>query len=539
MTERLDLPRRYREQIEALLREHVPGVEVWAYGSRVKGKSHKGSDLDLVLRGPDLQRIDSGQLMDLTEALEESNVPIIVQTHDWARLPERFHREIEREYVVLVEKKGWKTVTLRDLGTIITGKTPSTRRKTNFGGQIPFVTPRDLDDIRMIYKTERYLTDAGAYTVKNAVIPANTVMVSCIGSDMGKAAIAGKRCVTNQQINSIIINDKFDYRYIYYSLSTRKDELRDQAGGSAVPILNKGHFGNIKIYLPPLPEQRAIAHILSSLDDKIELNRRMNETLEEMGRALFKSWFVDFDPVRAKMEGRDTGLPPDVADLFPDRLVESELGEMPEGWKVKAVGTIASIVGGTTPSTKQAQYWKGGTHCWATPKDLASLSVPVLLKTERKITDAGLGKIGSGLLPPGTVLLSSRAPIGYLAVTETPVAINQGFIGIMPHEGISNLFMLYWSEASHDEIINHANGSTFLEINKGNFRQLPVVVPDESAMKKFDGLARTLYNRIVSNERQSHSLAALRDTLLPKLISGEIRVNTRDEESEAVIGKYQ
>lgn len=105
MTERLDLPRRYRDQIEALLREHVPDAEVWAYGSRVKGKSHKGSDLDLVLRGPYLQRIDSGQLMDLTEALEESNVPIIVQAHDWARLPERFHREIEREYVVVQEAK--------------------------------------------------------------------------------------------------------------------------------------------------------------------------------------------------------------------------------------------------------------------------------------------------------------------------------------------------------------------------------------------------------------------------------------------------
>lgn len=105
MTERLDLPRRYREQIEALLRKHVPGVEVWAYGSRVKGKSHKGSDLDLVLRGPDLQRIPSGQLAELIEALEGSNVPIIVQTHDWARLPERFQREIEREYVVLVGKK--------------------------------------------------------------------------------------------------------------------------------------------------------------------------------------------------------------------------------------------------------------------------------------------------------------------------------------------------------------------------------------------------------------------------------------------------
>ena len=122
MTERLDLSRRYRDQVEALLREHVPGVEVWAYGSRVSGRSHKGSDLDLVLRGPDLKRIDSGQLADLIEALEESNVPILVQTHDWARLPERFHREIEREYVVLVEKEGWKIVTLGEFAPFTYGK---------------------------------------------------------------------------------------------------------------------------------------------------------------------------------------------------------------------------------------------------------------------------------------------------------------------------------------------------------------------------------------------------------------------------------
>ena len=295
------------------------------------------------------------------------------------------------------------------------------------------------------------------------------------------------------------------------------------------------YLRTIEIPLPPLSEQRAIAHILGTLDDKIELNRRMNEMLEEMARALFKSWFVDFDPVRDKMEGRDTGIPPDVDDLFPDRLVDSELGEIPEGWEVKTVGSIANIVGGTTPSTKQTQYWEGGTHCWATPKDLSSLSVPVLLKTERKITAAGLGKIGSGLLPPGSVLLSSRAPIGYLAIAEIPVAINQGFIGILPHDEMSNLFMLYWSEASHDEILNHANGSTFLEISKSNFRQLLVVVPDESAMKKFDDLARPLYNRIVSNERQSRSLAVLRDMLLPKLVSGELRIEDTEKYIEGVV----
>ena len=271
-------------------------------------------------------------------------------------------------------------------------------------------------------------------------------------------------------------------------------------------------------------EQRAIAHILGTLDDKIELNRRMNETLEAMARALFQSWFVDFDPVRAKMEGSDTGLPPDLAALFPDRLVDSELGEIPEGWEVRALGDVVDVVGGTTPSTKVEGYWSGGTHCWATPKDLSALSAPVLLDTERKITDAGLGKIGSGLLPQGSVLLSSRAPIGYLAVAEVPVAINQGFIGILPSKRVSSLFVLYWCEAFHEEIVNHANGSTFLEISKGNFRQLIAVMPDSVVMTTFNRCARPLYERIVSNERESRSLTELRDELLPKLVSGEVRV---------------
>ena len=277
-----------------------------------------------------------------------------------------------------------------------------------------------------------------------------------------------------------------------------------------------------KIPLPPLPEQRAIAHVLGTLDDKIELNRRMNETLEGMARAIFQDWFVDFGPTRAKMEDRAPYLPTEVWALFPDRLVDSELGEVPEGWEVRALGEVATIVGGSTPSTKRPEYWEDGTHCWATPKDLAALATPVLLETERKITDAGLQRVGSGLLPRGTVLLSSRAPIGYLAIAEVPAAINQGFIAILPRERVSNLFMLYWCEASHEMIVNHANGSTFLEVSKGNFRQILLAAPDMAAMAAFDKSTRPLYERVVCNERDSRALAALRDALLPRLVSGEV-----------------
>jgi type I restriction enzyme S subunit len=321
---------------------------------------------------------------------------------------------------------------------------------------------------------------------------------------------------------------EFDSRFLAYYLKSEtfwafiRGVLGDK---SAQPNASASTMTKAPLRAPrDKDEQRAIAHVLGTLDDKIELNRRMNETLEAMARALFKSWFVDFDPVRAKAEGRAPGLPQPLADFFPARLLDSELGEIPEGWGIKPVGDLADVVGGTTPSTKEPSYWAGGTHAWATPKDLSGLSVPVLLDTERRITDAGLSQVGSGLLPKGTVLLSSRAPIGYLAVTELPVAINQGFIAMVAKADTSNLFLLLWASVAHEDIVSRANGSTFLEISKANFRPIPVVAPPAQVMLAFEKQARPLYQRIFASARESQSLAALRDSLLPRLISGELRM---------------
>ncbi len=324
-----------------------------------------------------------------------------------------------------------------------------------------------------------------------------------------------------------------DLKYFYHLIKyVGLNHLKD---GTSNPSLSRDTFGAQLLPLPPLPIQRAIAHILDTLDDKIELNRRMNETLEAMARALFQSWFVDFDPIRAKAEGRDTGLPPHIANLFPDRFEDSEFGEIPAGWKVRTIGELANVVGGSTPSTAKPEFWEDGTHCWATPKDLASLNAPVLLNTERRVTDAGLAQISSGLLPAGTVLLSSRAPIGYLAIAEVPTAINQGFIAMKPNASVSNVFLLLWARFAHEDILSRANGSTFLEISKANFRPLPLASPSAAVFKAFDALAQPLYRRIVCNERESRTLAALRDTRLPKLISGELRVKAAERLVEAAV----
>ena len=277
-------------------------------------------------------------------------------------------------------------------------------------------------------------------------------------------------------------------------------------------------------------ERFGIGSVLSSMDNLIANSRRVNYTLEEMVRTLFKAWFMDFEPVRAKLERRWErgqslpGLPGYLYDLFPDRFVESEGGEIPEGWRDSTIGEEVTVCGGSTPSTKQPEFWEAGQHCWATPKDLSTLKFPVLLDTDRKITDAGLAKISSGLLPIGTVLLSSRAPIGYVAIAETPTAINQGFIAMKCDGALPNVFVLPWCKESMDAIVGNANGSTFQEISKSNFRPLRVVVPSDSLLTHFTKLASSLYRQLAENERNSRCLAQLRDTLLPQLMSGELRV---------------
>jgi type I restriction enzyme S subunit len=291
-----------------------------------------------------------------------------------------------------------------------------------------------------------------------------------------------------------------------------------------MPNLNEGVIRQVPLTLPPLAKQKAIAAVLGALDDKIELNRRMNATLEAMARALFQSWFVDFDPVRAKLDSRPpAALDPATAALFPATFRDSEAGHIPKDWTIQPVGEVADCVGGGTPSTAEPKYWKDGTHHWTTPKDFSSLQAPVLLDTDRKLTDAGIAKISSSLLPIGTLLLSSRAPVGYLAIAAMPVAINQGFIALKCNERASNFFMLNWCQTNMAEIESRATGTTFAEISKQNFRPIRVVLPPKELMAAFTAKVTPLYAQITANLHQSRTLATLRDRLLPKLLSGELR----------------
>ena len=314
-----------------------------------------------------------------------------------------------------------------------------------------------------------------------------------------------------------------DPKFISYFLKTV--DFFAYSDKAAVPGVNRNHLHEALADIPPLPEQKLIAKFLGGLDDRIALLRETNATLEAIAQALFKSWFVDFDPVRAKMEGRTPeGMDEATAALFPDSFEESELGLVPKGWRVSTVGEEVDTVGGATPDTKDPSYWEPAEHAWTTPKDLSGISSPVLLDTERKVSTKGIGKISSGLLPAGTLLMSSRAPIGYLAIANMPVAINQGYIAMPPGSKLPPLYMLFWCQQNMDTIKNHANGSTFIEISKKAFRPLPILVSTAGVLEKFVGVAGALFERLVENERQAKILADLRDSLLPRLISGQLRL---------------
>ena len=348
---------------------------------------------------------------------------------------------------------------------------------------------------------------------------------------LGEAAIIpeGLRCCLGRRMGLMRPNpQKLDSRFLlYYYLGPEfQDVIRERTiHGSTVERIALIEFPKFPLRIPPLAEQKAIAAVLGALDDKIELNRRMNATLEAMARALFQSWFVDFDPVRAKLDGgQPTGLDAATDRLFPDSFQDSEVGHIPKGWTTEPVGEVVDCVGGGTPSTTESKYWEGGTHHWTTPKDFSLLQAPILLDTDRKLTDAGIAKISSGLLPAGTVLLSSRAPVGYLAIAAMPVAINQGFIAMKCNERASNFFMLNWSQTNMAEIESRATGTTFAEISKQNFRPIPVVLPPKELVAAFTAKVTPLYAQITANLHQSRTLATLRDTLLPKLLSGEIHL---------------
>ena len=273
--------------------------------------------------------------------------------------------------------------------------------------------------------------------------------------------------------------------------------------GCAQPKLNQENLRNIEIELPSHIDR--IASILSSLDRKIELNNKINADLEEMAQAIFKNWFVDFEPFK---DGK---------------FVDSELGMIPEGWKVGRLDEIADVVGGSTPSKAKPEYYTQKGIAWLTPKDLSNHPAVYSSRGEIDITEEGFNSTSTKLMPKGTVLFTSRAPIGYISIAQNDICTNQGFKSLVPKKA-GTCFLYCFLKYVTPEIENKSTGSTFKEASGALMKSLQVIIPEQKVFEDFESIALPLFTRIESLEKESSHLSLLRDTLLPRLMSGEIEV---------------
>lgn len=333
----------------------------------------------------------------------------------------------------------------------------------------------------------------------------NTVIVIARGAGgCGDVKLTKEDCfLTNLSISVELDKGICNAKWFYYNHLL--NNLSFLNSGSAQPQITIDSLSKYLIRIPPIIIQRKIAGILSALDSKIENNNKINANLEAQAEALFKSWFVDFTP-------------------FKDQpFVDSELGPIPQGWKVGKLGDIGEIVGGSTPSKSKPEYYTTHGIAWLTPKDLSTSKAKFTSRGEIDITDEGYNSTSTKLMPRGSVLFSSRAPIGYLTIAKNEICTNQGFKSLVPN-GAGTGFIYYTLRHLTPQIENRATGSTFKEASATLMRSVETIVPPTSILNKFEELLRPILQFQEKKEEENQRLAALRDTLLPKLMSGEIKL---------------
>jgi len=350
----------------------------------------------------------------------------------------------------------------------------------------------------------------------------------------------------NRAVINITVNEKVcSKRFVFFILKKNRSYLENLATGSVQKNLYTSVLGSLVFNMPTLSEQKAIANVLGALDDRIELNRRMNETLEAMAHALFKSWFVDFDPVidnalssgkkipaaliekaeaRAGLGDKRKPLPEEIRTLFPDEFTYSEeMGWIPEGWCCGSILEKAKLLSGGTPKTSISEYWDGDIP-WASAKDVSQCGESFLINSARHITSTGLAKSSTKIIPKfSTVFVARGATTGRLTMFGGDMAMNQTCYGLRAD---SEMHFYTYCHSKHfiDSIVNAGHGSIFTTITTTTFKASKVIHADEMIICNFEEFVSPIFQKVLSNQVKTRTLTKLRDTLLPKLLSGEIRI---------------
>jgi len=313
-----------------------------------------------------------------------------------------------------------------------------------------------------------------------------------------------------------------DFAYYYLSQKESIEKIVRDSEHTGVPKINLAYLRSFPIVVPPISEQRHITTVLNILDDRIALLRETNATLEAMAQALFKSWFVDFDPVHANAGTRAATLPAELQALFPSTFTDTPQGLVPEGWRVVSFTETINVIGGGTPKTSIPEYW-GGDIPWFSVVDAPATTDVFVISTEKQITELGLNNSSTKLLPAGTTIISARGTVGRLALVGCDMAMNQSCYGLRGKYG-DDYFTYFTTCRLVEALKQRSHGSVFDTITRDTLAGVSVIYPDYSVVAAFEDAVSAVMEKIKNNLQKAQTLATLRDTLLPRLISGQLRL---------------
>ncbi len=382
---------------------------------------------------------------------------------------------------------------LSEIMDLIGGGTPKTSEPEYWNGDIPWLSVKDFNnDYRYVYETEKSITNKGLINSSTTMLERDDSIISARGT-VGKMAMIPFPMAFNQSCYGLRAKKEIvDPTFLYYLVKHNVYILKKNTHGSVFDTITRNTFEGIKVDIPNMNMQFKIAGILGDIDNKIELNRKINENLEQQAHAFFQALFIDN------------------AD--------------PE-WAIGTISDLGTVVGGSTPSKSKPEYYTETGIAWITPKDLSINKSKFISHGENDITELGLKNSSATLMPEGTVLFSSRAPIGYIAIATGEATTNQGFKSIVPKPEIGTAFVYYFLKHNLPIIEGMASGSTFKEVSGSTMKGVPAVIPDAETLARFNDFCAPIFAQQKMLEEQNQSLSALRDNLLPRLMSGEIDVS--------------
>ncbi|WP_286669464.1 restriction endonuclease subunit S [Thomasclavelia cocleata] len=389
----------------------------------------------------------------------------------------------------------WQKTLLIDIVNLIGGGTPKTSKAEYWGGNINWLSVKDFNnENRYVYFTEKTITEEGLNNSSTKLLKRDDIIISARGT-VGELAMIPFPMAFNQSCYGIRAKEGIDNTFLYYLIKNSVRKLKAMTHGSVFDTITRDTFANIEVAIPDTQMQHRIAKMLVAIDDKIENNQRINNNLEHQMETLFRSLFVE---------------------------------NVNSAWQEGVLSDLGTIVAGGTPSKAKPEYYAEHGIAWITPKDLSLNKSKFISNGENDISELGFSKSSTTKMPAGTVLFSSRAPIGYIAIAANELTTNQGFKSVVPNENIGTAFMYFLLKWLLPTIERMASGSTFKEISGTGMKSVPVVIPDDKTIAQFNDFCSPIFQQQEILEAENIRLSNIRDALLPKLMSGELDVSDID-----------